>query len=256
MGNASGPLAKKKSIKSQSPSLGGALVHNLILQALPNEEKDIVLSKMELVKLPTQLVLHESGAIIEYGYFIDSGLVSILNVMSDGKSVEVGITGRDGFVGLPLVVGFDRTPSRAMVQVDGAAFRISGNDVREVLESCPKLEKQLNRYSQEFALQATQLAACNRLHEVGARLARWLLMSQDRVGSSSFHLTQESLASMLGTRRASVTLAAGILQNKRLISYKRGHVKIEKRAELEDAACECYRALNQQIKSWHNGSAS
>jgi CRP-like cAMP-binding protein len=122
--------------------------------------------------------------------------------------------------------------------------------VPSVLEECPELQKRLGRYAQELALQSVQLAACNRLHEVDARLARWLLMSHDRVNTSTFRLTQESLASMLGTRRASVTTAAGILQRAGLITYKRGEIKILKRKELEDAACECYRKLNQQMKSW------
>ena len=119
-----------------------------------------------------------------------------------------------------------------------------------MLDRCPELQKRLNRYAQELALQSVQLAACNRLREVDARLARWLLISYDRVNASTFRLTQESLASMLGTRRASVTPAAGILQRAGLITYKRGEIKILERKELEDAGCECYRKLNQQMKSW------
>ena len=123
-----------------------------------------------------------------------------------------------------------------------------------ILSKCPPLEKRLNRYSQEMALQVSQVAACNRLHEVEERLARWLLMSQDRVGVSTFPLTQQFIAHMLGTRRASVTVAAGILQRAGLITYQRGQVKIESRTKLESAACECYRQLNQQIRSWHENS--
>src|SRR5207253_10548431 len=121
--------------------------------------------------------------------------------------------------------------------------------------TCPQLEKKLNRYSQAFALQATQVAACNRLHEVEERLARWLLMSQDRIGGNQVPLTQEFLAHMLGTRRASVTVAAGILQKAGLITYQRGHVKIVDRTQLEGAACECYEIMQQQDKKWRNESA-
>jgi CRP-like cAMP-binding protein len=232
----------------------GHPVHNDILLALPAKEREIVLSRLEFVQLPTRFALHEMNDLIEHGYFINSGLVSIVNVMSDGKSVEVGITGKEGFIGLPLLVGFETSPTRAIMQIAGAGFRLTKKDIGAVLRECPELEKRLHRYSQELALQGIQLAACNRLHEVEARLARWLLMSQDRVGSSSFQLTQESLANMLGTRRASVTIAAGILQKAGLITYKRGHVKIQKRAALEGAACECYSALTQKLKSWRNNS--
>jgi CRP-like cAMP-binding protein len=126
--------------------------------------------------------------------------------------------------------------------------------MENILPKCPELKKRLYRYTLELALQGAQLAACNRLHEVDERLARWLLMSQDRVKDSNLMLTQESLSMMLGTRRASVTIAAGILQKAGLITYRRGNVKIEKRAELENAACECYRVINKQLKIWNNGS--
>lgn len=187
---------------------------------------------------------------IAHGYFINGGLASILNVMSDGKSVEVGLSGKEGFVGLPLIVGFERSPTHTVMQIAGSGFRVKARELVELLKKCPKLEKNLQRYSQEMALQVTQVAACNRLHEVDDRLARWLLMSEDRVESSSFLLTQEFLAHMLGTRRASVTIAPGALQRAGLITYKREEVKIQDRARLEGAACECYSQLNQQLANW------
>jgi CRP-like cAMP-binding protein len=143
---------------------------------------------------------------------MNSGLASVLNVMEDGKSVEVGLTGKEGFVGLPLVVGFASSPSRVIIQIEGSAYRISASALVELLRKCPTLEKRLLRYSQVLAAQASHVAACNRLHEVDERLARWLLMSQDRIGSDEVSLTQEFLAHMLGTRRSSVTVAASILQ--------------------------------------------
>jgi CRP-like cAMP-binding protein len=179
-------------------------------------------------------------------------LVSIVTMMSDGKSVEVGLSGPEGFVGLPLVVEYDSSPIRAIVQVEATTFRVSAQDLKSLLLVCPKLERRLQRYSQELSIQATQIAACNRLHEVEERLARWLLMSHDRVGSDSFALTQEFVAHMLGSRRASVTVAAGILQKAGLITYTRGRVTIKSRPRLEDASCECYALMNQQIDKWHN----
>jgi CRP-like cAMP-binding protein len=185
---------------------------------------------------------------------MNSGLASVLNVMPDGKTVEVGLSGREGFIGLPLVVGFGTSPTQVIVQISGTGFRVRAKDLEDILRQCPKLERSLNRYAQEMALQVTQVAACNRLHEVEERLARWLLMSQDRVGTSEFPLTQQFLAHMLGTRRASVTVAAGILQKAGLITYTRGQVKIENRTALEDAACECYQQFNQQLKNWRKNS--
>jgi CRP-like cAMP-binding protein len=232
----------------------GNNIHNAILADLTRQDCDSILSKLEFVELPVRTVLNEMAEPIKFAYFINSGLASILNVMSDGKSVEVGLSGKEGFVGLPLIVGFDTSPTQAVMQIGGTGFRVSADDLKEILRRYPQLEKSLQRYSQEMALQVTQVAACNRLHEVEERLARWLLMSQDRVGTCDFPLTQQFLAHMLGTRRASVTVAAGILQKAGLITYKRGQVKIENRAKLEQAACECYRQLNRQMKSWHNNS--
>ena len=144
--------------------------------------------------------------------------------MSSGKSVEVGLVGREGFIGLPATAGFATSPTRVVMQVEGNAFRISAADLKECLHKSAALELALTRFSQTLTLQATQIAACNRVHEVDQRLARWLLMSLDRLGGNSVPLTQDSLASMLGTRRASVTVAAGILQRAGLITYRRGDV--------------------------------
>jgi CRP-like cAMP-binding protein len=232
----------------------GHQIHNAILLELPRKECENVFAKMELVPTPSRLILHEMGGPIKFVYFVNSGLISILNIMSDGKSVEVGLTGKEGFVGLPIAVGFETSPTRALSQVTGTAFRVNAKAMGNILRECPELEKHLHRYALELALQGAQLAACNRLHEVDERLARWLLMSQDRVDSPNLSLTQESLSMMLGTRRASVTIAAGILQKAGFITYQRGHVKIEDRAGLEDAACECYGILNQQLKRWRNNS--
>ena len=232
----------------------GQPIHNAILRALPRRERQAVAAKLEFIEFPTYCVLNEIAEPIHHGYFIDSGLASILNVTSEGKSVEVGLTGREGFVGLPLIDGFGSSPTRAVTQIAGTAFRISTRDLKKLFQVCPRLLKLLHRYSQEFALQVTQVAACNRLHRVDQRLARWFLMSQDRMGGSSFLLTQEFLSHMLGTRRASVTVAAGMLHKAGVITYRRGKVTIEDRGGLEKAACSCYATLTRQLKRWRSNS--
>src|SRR5580700_10354668 len=226
-------------------------IQNLILLGLPADEMNVVARKMEFVDLPTHSVLHEAGEPLAHAYFINSGLASVLSVMTDGKSVEVGLAGKEGFIGLPLVVGLSSSPTQVIMQVAGSAYQLTAADFKEVLSHSPVLEKSLNRYAQSLGMQATHVAACNRLHEVEERLARWLLMSQDRLGGDVVPLTQEFLAHMLGTRRASVTVAAGILQKAGLITYNRGHVRIESRERLEDAACECYAAMKKQSSMWN-----
>jgi CRP-like cAMP-binding protein len=168
--------------------------------------------------------------------------------------VEVGLAGSEGFVGVALVAGFKSSGTRVIVQIAGSAFRISAKDLSRFLRECPVLERSLQQHSQEMSLQSTQVAACNRLHGVDQRLARWLLMSQDRIGGDVVALTQEFLSHMLGTRRASVTVAAGMLQKAGLIANSRGDVKIENRAGLEAATCECYASITRQSSMWQNES--
>jgi CRP-like cAMP-binding protein len=225
-------------------------IQNLILLSLPADELHAAIKKLEFVDLPTHSILHEAGEPITHAYFVDSGLASVLSVMTDGKSVEVGLAGKEGFVGLPLVVGLSTSPTQVIMQVAGSAYRMTSAEFKETLAHSPVLERSLNRYAQSLGMQAVHVAACNRLHEVEERLARWLLMSQDRLGGEVVPLTQEFLAHMLGTRRASVTVAAGILQKAGLITYNRGTVKIHDRSGLEDAACECYASIKQQTEKW------
>jgi len=229
----------------------GNHIHNEILLGLPPRESDLLLPTLEFVRLQTHHVLHEPGDTLKSAWFCDSGLVSILSVFPDGKSVEVGLVGKEGFIGLPLVAGFRTAPTRAIAQIEASAFRIDSERLSGLLRECPKLERRLQQFSQEMAMQVTQIAACNRLHEVDERLARWLLMSADRIGSNSVPLTQEFLAQMLGTRRSSVSVAAGILEKAGLITHTRGDVKIIARQKLEEAACECYDLMLSQMKEWH-----
>ena len=228
----------------------GQAIHNKILLGLPGKEGSAVREKLEFVPLPTHSVLHEAEEIIKFAYFVNEGLASVLNVMSDGKSVEVGLLGTDGFVGTPLVAGYQTSPSRVIMQIAGSAFRIGAKELARAMLECPQLTLAMHRFVQELALQSQQVAACNRLHEVEERLARWLLMCQDRIGGDLVPLTQEFLAHMLATRRASVTVAAGILQKAGLITYSRGVVKIQDRNKLEEACCECYGMIVRQTKRW------
>ncbi|PYY03237.1 MAG: Crp/Fnr family transcriptional regulator, partial [Acidobacteria bacterium] len=187
---------------------------------------------------------------IKSGYFVNSGLMSVLAVQPDGKTVEVGLIGKEGFVGLPLVVGYHSSPTRVVTQGDGTAYRCSARDLTELIRQCPELTQQLHRFAHRLAMQTTQIAACNRLHEVEERLARWILMSQDRIESDHLPLTQEFLGQMLGTRRSSVSIAASFLQKAGMISYTRGSVTILDRSKLEATACDCYGIVERQLRDW------
>jgi CRP-like cAMP-binding protein len=230
----------------------GKQIHNEILLRLPPNEREVLFPKLEFMRLKTHQVLHEPGDTLKSAYFPNAGLVSILSIFPDGKCVEVGLVGKEGFIGLPLVAGFRTAATRAITQIEGSAFRVDGPTLRDILLECPVLERRLQQFAQILAMQVTQIAACNRLHDVNERLGRWLLMSADRIGSNSVPLTQELIAQMLGTRRSSVTVAAGMLQKAGLIAHTRGDVKIVNRQRLEDASCECYEIMVKQVEEWRS----
>lgn len=225
-------------------------ISNEILLKLPQNECDQLFPKMEFVRLILHQLLHEAGERFKSVYFVNSGLCSVLTVQPDGKSVEVGLIGKEGFVGLPMVVGFHSSPTRVVAQADGTAYRMDAGSLKQVLLHCPVLERELHRFAQRLAMQSTQIAACNRLHDVEERLARWLLMSQERIGSDRLPLTQEFLGQMLGTRRSTVSLAASLLQKAGMITYTRGNVTILDRGKLEEAACDCYGIIQLQLRNW------
>lgn len=227
---------------------------NGILRRLPRKELKIIFPNLEPVPLPLHSILNEAAKPIAHCYFLSYGLASILTVLENGKIVEVGLTGAEGFVGLPLVAGLKTSASRVIVQVAGSAFRISARNMLVALVHCPALRKSLGQFGQHVAMQSAQIAACNRLHNANQRMARWLLMSQDRLGGNQVRLTQEFLAHMLGMRRASVNVALGFLQKKRLIAYVRGAVRIEDRSGLEAATCECYVSITRHHKRWQRES--
>jgi CRP-like cAMP-binding protein len=221
---------------------GGTPIANAILLHLPDREFSLLQPHLELITLNQRTLLQGPGRSIEYGYFVNRGLVSIL-VNTDSRSVEVGVLGREGFVGVELGMGFTTTPHNLIVQVPGNAYRVAAKVIQQFLSSLPELRLALARFCHLQGLQVAQLAACNRLHELEQRLARWLLMSNDRTGVSTLPFTHDLLAAMLGTARPSVTLAAGILQREGAIAYERGMVTIIDRKRLESSACECYAVI-------------
>jgi CRP-like cAMP-binding protein len=221
----------------------GSPVKNVLLLSIPDEEFVTIRRYLEVVWVPQGRALQETGDKIQYAYFLNEGLASQVVSTTDGRSVEVAIVGREGMVGTPLAVGLQRGPYRAMMQIQGNALRIKASDLIENLADMPQLTLVLNRYILLQGLQIAQIAACNRLHEIEQRLARWLLMCQDRMDSDLLPVTHELLAQMLGTGRPSVSLAAGMLQRAGMIENLRGTVKIVNRKKLEDAACECYLAM-------------
>jgi CRP-like cAMP-binding protein len=227
-------------------------IGNLILRSLPWAECAEIFSSLEFVRLKLHQVLHEAGEAIKSAYFMNDGMCSVLTVQPDGESVEVGLIGREGFVGLPVIFGFKTSALRIITQGDGSAYRVDVAILKNLLPQCPALERQLQRYAMILGIQSTQLAACNRLHDVEERLARWLLMSFDRIGNKTLPLTQEFLAQMLGTRRSTVSVAASILQKAGMISYTRGNVVILNKSKLEDAACDCYQIIQQQKNRWQS----
>jgi CRP-like cAMP-binding protein len=223
----------------------GKPVGNLILLSISDSEYSCLRPFLEYLSLPNHLVLHEAAGTLEFAYFPNRGLISLVVVMKDGKTAEAGIVGNEGFTGTLAAVGLSRSTLQAVVQITGDGFRVRVAALQKTLKSAPQLQLILSRYAAIRGMQVAQTAACNRLHDIEQRLARWLLMTQDRVDSGSLPITHDFLATMLGTGRPSVSIAAGVLQRKELIEYTRGAVKIVNRKKLEDAACECYGVIRQ-----------
>jgi CRP-like cAMP-binding protein len=215
--------------------------HNRLLDLLPTRERERVLKDCELVDLVFDTTLWEQGDRMRYIYFPTVGFISLLTSVDD-HTLEVGMTGDEGMCGHSTVLGVDDAPLRALVQGAGKSLRIKASTFRQHLESIPTLRQIMLGYIHVRLGQLAQTAACTRFHVVEARLARWLLMTQDRAHSDAFDVTQEFLAYMLGVRRVGVTAAARILQSRKLIRYARGHLSVLNREGLEDAACVCYRS--------------
>jgi CRP-like cAMP-binding protein len=223
----------------------GKPVSNKILLSISDREYRLLRPHLEYVSLPNHMVIHEAGGTLEFAYFPNRGLISLVVVMKNGKTAEAGIVGNEGFTGTLAAVGLSRSSLLAVIQITGDGFRVEVGALQTALESAPHLQLILSRYAAIRGMQVAQTAACNRLHDIGQRLARWLLMTQDRVDSGSLAITHDFLAIMLGTDRPSVSQAAGVLQKRKVIEYVRGAVKILNRKKLEAAACECYGVIRQ-----------
>lgn len=224
----------------------GAMQINRLLASLPRESYRDLLPGLAAVSLVFGDVLYEPGARIRDVYFPGKSVVSLLTVVDGHNALEVGLVGREGMVGIPLALGVEISPVRALVQGSGAAMQMTAAGFRKAFEASPLLRRGLYHYTHGLMAQITQTAACNRFHQVEARLARWLLMTRDRVDSAQFRLTQEFLSHMLGVRRVGVTAAASALQKRGLIQYTRGDLRILDHAGLEATACSCYRLVKQE----------
>jgi|SRR5580658_484101 CRP-like cAMP-binding protein len=218
----------------------GKAVSNVILLSLPDGEYNLLRPHLEPVELPQYEILHEPGEGIDFAYFLNEGMTSLVALNHHGRSVEVGIVGKEGMVGVSLMMGLRRGIFRSIMQMAGTGTRIRAKIFQDLLPCASTLRSELGRFALMHGMQVAQLAACNRLHEIDQRLARWLLMCQDRVDSRLLPLTHDFLAQMLGTGRPSVSLAAAVLEDAGLIENLRGTVRVLNRKSLEAVACECY----------------
>ena len=219
---------------------------NRLLAALPDAEWARWLPQLEPVDMPLGKVLYESGSKLTHVYFPTTSIVSLLYVMEDGASAEIAVVGHEGIVGISLFMGGETTPSRAVVQSAGLAFRLKANVMMQEFNRAGPVLHLLLRYTQALITQMAQTAVCNRHHSLDQQLCRWLLLSLDRLHSNEIVMTQELIANMLGVRREGVTEAAGNLQQAGLIRYRRGHITVLDRARLEQRTCECYAVVRRE----------
>ncbi len=219
---------------------------NDLLGSLPAEELSQLIPRLELVPMPLGEVLYEPGFALRHVYFPVSAIVSLLYVMEDGSSAEIAIVGKEGLLGIPLLLGGESTSSRAVVQSGGYGYRLKAELLMQEFNRCGVVHDLLLRYTQALMTQMTQTAACNRHHSLEQQLCRWLLLSLDRLPTNRLVMTQELIASMLGVRRAGVTEVAGKLQRAGLIQYRRGHIEVIDRPALEIKVCECYAVVKKE----------
>jgi CRP-like cAMP-binding protein len=229
----------------QRTNAGGKQVSNKVLLAMPANEYELMRTDLTYIELPHHMSLHEPTQKIEFVYFPNRGMVSQVVVTKDGRTVEVGVVGSEGYVGAGLAAGLNRSSVREIIQIAGDGFRILGYALERILRSAPQLQMILNRHAGLQAMQVAQTAACNRLHDIQQRLSRWLLMTQDRVNLGVLPITHDFIATMMGTDRSTVSLAAAVFQKRGIIDYMRGAVKILDRRKLEKSACECYAVIQQ-----------
>jgi CRP-like cAMP-binding protein len=213
---------------------------NLFLASLSPKNREFLLERSTPVTLPLKTVLYNAEEVPSHAYFMTSGIASVVSTMSSGATAEVGIIGREGIAGSLQLLGPGLVPTHCFMQLDGTGLKIPFSELKKAFRASEDIRDRANEFIQEQVLSLSQLAGCNRFHEAEERLARWLLMVQDRTQSDVLNLTQEFLAMMLGAQRSTVTLVAGSLQRSGLIEYQRGRVKILNRENLEAAACDCY----------------
>ena len=220
---------------------------NSLLAALPRKERQHLIGELKQVALTYGEVLYEPGERIKYVYFPNDSVVSLVTLVDQHQPLGVGVVGREGMVGIPLALEIRISPVRALVQGTGTAMRMKAAPFLKELRQSHALQRELHRYTYNLMVQITQTATCHRFHDVEARLARWLLMTQDRMQASPFRLTQEFLSHMLGVLRSAVNKAARTLQQDKLISYKHGNITILDRKGLEAAACSCYEIVKDML---------
>lgn len=219
---------------------------NHLLAALPTEVQGRLFPHLELITMPLGKVLYESGDTLRHVYFPVDSIISLLYVMEDGASAEISVVGNEGLIGIALFMGGESTPSRAIVQSSGSAYRLLGQRLKDEFNRHGDLLLLMLRYTQSLITQMAQTAVCNRHHSVDQQLCRWLLLSLDRLPSNRLTMTQELIANMLGVRREGVTDAAGKLQKLGVIEYSRGHITVLDRAKLESLSCECYSVVKRE----------
>lgn len=219
---------------------------NQLLARLPKKEYERLLPHLELISFVLGEVVYESGGQMSYIYFPTTAIISLLYVMEDGASAEIGVAGNEGLVGIALFMGGNTVPNRAVVQSAGEALRMKAKVLQDEFGRGGTFQRLLLRYTQALMTQMSQTAVCNRLHTVEQQLCRWLLLSRDRLSSDELVMTQELIANMLGVRREGITYAAQRLQETGLISYVRGRIRILDRPGLEAAVCECYRVVKDE----------
>ena len=226
-----------------------ANVRNRILAALPADEFAILAEHLMRVELALGESLHRAGEKIENVFFVETGFISALTMLSDGQPLEIGLIGAEGIAGVSVILGATNSYSETMCQTGGAAYRLSASALRDVAFRAPHLHDLLLRYTHVFHVQVAQTAACNAHHELSQRLARWLLAAHDRSNVDELSLTQDLIAVMLGVRRSTVSIAAGTLQKAGIIRYHHGKITIIDRVGLENAACECYEAVASEYRA-------
>lgn len=224
-------------------------VQNRILAALPPEEFKLIADRLTRVELALGQSLHRAGEPIEQVYFVESGFISALTMLSDGAPLEIGLIGAEGVAGVSVILGATNSYSETMCQTGGGAHRIATSALLDVASQASHLRDLLLRYTHVFHVQVAQTAACNAHHELGQRLARWLLAAHDRSGVAELSLTQDLIAVMLGVRRSTVSIAASTLQKAGVIRYQHGRITILDRVGLENAACECYEAVASEYRA-------